>query len=344
MNILITGIAGFIGYHLAERLAKEGHIVTGIDNLNSYYSPQYKLARLMELGIEAAADGSKTLFKSSRYGNLTFYKGDISDSSLLERIFKEISPNIICNLAAQAGVRYSFENPLAYINSNITGFVTLLEAAKKFGVTNIVYASSSSVYGNNSSVPFSEDDRVDMPESLYAATKKSDELIAHVYTSQLGFNMTGLRFFTVYGPWGRPDMAPFMFIRKIMKGETIKIFNNGNLSRDFSYISDIVEGICKVLHSMEGCKTKGRYAVYNIGHGSPVNLMDFVNTLEETAGRKAVKEMVPMQQGDVYTTFASTERLERDFGFKPSVSLKAGIQQLFDWYIKHNNEIDKWGL
>jgi len=343
MNILITGIAGFIGFHLAERVVKEGHTVTGIDNLNSYYSPQYKLARLKELGVDTSG-GNQTVFKSSRYNNLTFYKGDIADSNLLESIFSNSAPSIICNLAAQAGVRYSFENPLAYVHSNITGFVTLLETAKKFGVTDIVYASSSSVYGNNSTVPFSEKDRVDMPQSLYAATKKSNELIAHVYASQLGFNMTGLRFFTVYGPWGRPDMAPFMFIRKIMKGERIKIFNNGNLSRDFSYISDIVEGICKVLHSMGSSTERGKYALYNIGHGSPVNLMDFVNTLEETAGRKAVKEMVPMQQGDVYTTYASTEQLERDFGFKPSVTLKDGIQRLFNWYMEHNIEIDKWGL
>lgn len=343
MNILITGIAGFIGFHLADRLVNEGHTVTGIDNLNSYYSPLYKLARLNQLGIDAA-DENATICKSSKYSNLTFYRGDISNGKLLETIFSGATPDIICNLAAQAGVRYSFENPLAYVNSNITGFVTLLEIAKKFGVRKIVYASSSSVYGNNNSVPFSEDDRVDSPESLYAATKKSNELIAHVYTSQLGFNMTGLRFFTVYGPWGRPDMAPFMFIRKIMKGETIRIFNNGKLSRDFSYISDIVEGICKVIYTMERCGEKGRYAVYNIGHGSPVNLMDFVNTIEETAGRTAVKEMVPMQQGDVYTTYASTEHLERDFGFKPSVTLKEGIQQLFSWYMKYNSEIDKWGL
>ncbi|MEG0518586.1 MAG: SDR family NAD(P)-dependent oxidoreductase [Bacteroidales bacterium] len=320
MNILVTGTAGFIGFHLTKALLLRGYKVVGLDNLNSYYDVHLKYGRLNEL---------KTLHK-----DFSFIQCDITNLPQLTGIFKETHFDKVCNLAAQAGVRYSFENPHTYIQSNIVGFMNILELCTSYGISHLVYASSSSVYGNNAKIPFEETDRTDDPQSIYAATKKADELLAHVYSSQLNLPTTGLRFFTVYGPWGRPDMAPFLFMKSILEGKTIKIFNNGQLRRDFSYIDDIVAGILKivetvpVLHSGSHDKSP----IYNIGNSSPVELMDFINTLEEVIGKKAIKEFVGMQPGDVYTTYANTAAIESDYGFKPNTPLFYGITQFYNWY------------
>lgn len=320
MNILVTGTAGFIGFHLTKALLLRGHKVVGLDNLNSYYDVHLKYGRLNEL---------KTL-----HADFIFIQCDITNLPQLTDIFKQSHFDKVCNLAAQAGVRYSFENPHTYIQSNIVGFMNILELCTSYGISHLVYASSSSVYGNNAKIPFEETDRTDDPQSIYAATKKADELLAHVYSSQLNLPTTGLRFFTVYGPWGRPDMAPFLFMKSILEGKTIKVFNNGQLRRDFSYIDDIVAGILKivetapVLHS--GYHEKS--SIYNIGNSSPVELMDFINTLEEVIGKKAIKEFVGMQPGDVYTTYANTAAIETDYGFKPNTPLSYGITQFYNWY------------
>jgi len=331
MRILVTGAAGFIGFHLCRTLLANGHTVVGLDNINSYYSTALKFGRLKELGIMEESVQYGVMLQSDRYDNFNFIKCSLQDNSALEQVFTEGNFNKVCNLAAQAGVRYSFENPDAYIQSNIVGFANIIALSHKYGVKHFVYASSSSVYGNSNKVPFEETDRVDSPESIYAATKKANELIANVYSSQIGLPTTGLRFFTVYGPWGRPDMAPFLFLKSILNGETIKVFNNGNLSRDFSYIDDIVTGVVKIL---EG---EPAGAVYNIGNSSPVELMEFVSTIEKVAGKEAIKEFAPMQQGDVYTTYASTKAIERDFGFRPNTPLKYGIEQFYNWYKEFYN-------
>ena len=326
MRILVTGAAGFIGFHLCRALLAKGHTVVGLDNINSYYSTALKFGRLKELGIleEDVKDG--IMLQSGKNERFSFIKCSLEDNSALEQVFAEGRFDKVCNLAAQAGVRYSFENPGAYIQSNIVGFANIIALSHKYGVKHFVYASSSSVYGNNNKVPFEETDRVDSPESIYAATKKAHELIANVYSSQIGLPTTGLRFFTVYGPWGRPDMAPFLFLRSILEGKTIKVLNNGNLSRDFSYIDDIVTGVVKILEGNSAA------ALYNIGNSSPVELMEFISTIETVAGKEAIKEFAPMQQGDVYTTFASTKAIERDFGFKPNTPLIYGITQFYNWY------------
>ena len=331
MRVLVTGAAGFIGFHLCRELLAKGHTVVGLDNINSYYSTDLKFGRLAELGIAEDAVAEGVCISSTRYPEFTFLKCSLEDNGALEKVFSDGGFDKVCNLAAQAGVRYSFENPSAYIQSNIVGFANVIALSHKYGVRHFVYASSSSVYGNSNKVPFEESDRVDSPESIYAATKKSNELIANVYSSQMGLPTTGLRFFTVYGPWGRPDMAPFLFLRSILDGGKIKVFNNGNLSRDFSYIDDIVTGIVKII---EG---EPAGLVYNIGNSSPVGLMEFISTIEQVAAKEAIKEFAPMQQGDVYTTYASTKAIERDFGFKPNTPLIYGITQFFNWYIKFYN-------
>lgn len=326
MHILVTGAAGFIGFHLCRKLLAKGHTVVGLDNINSYYDTSLKYGRLKELGIGESSVKEGSISVSNIYERFRFIKCDLIDKAALENLFAREHFCKVCNLAAQAGVRYSFENPSAYIQSNITGFSNILELAHKYQVKHFVYASSSSVYGNSNKVPFEESDRVDAPESIYAATKKANELLANVYTSQMGLPTTGLRFFTVYGPWGRPDMAPFLFLGNILQGKTIKVFNNGNLSRDFSYIDDIVEGVVRILERAP------LGMIYNIGNSSPVGLMDFITTIETVAGKEAIKEFVPMQQGDVYTTYASTKMIERDFGFKPNTPLIYGITQFYNWY------------
>ncbi len=318
MRILLTGVAGFIGSHTAVELLRKGHTVVGIDNMNTYYDPSLKKARLAY--IRKCAKESK--------GSFSFSVKDIADLASMDKIFRAGKFDKVCNLAAQAGVRYSFENPASYIHSNLIGFFNILELCCKYKVKHLVYASSSSVYGNNAKVPFSEEDRTDDPQSLYAATKKANELMAHVYTRQRGLPCTGLRFFTVYGPWGRPDMAPFKFMKKILSDESIDVYNRGNLSRDFSFIQDIVKGIVAVI---EG-PNKSKHPVYNIGNSRPVQLMDFIATIEKNAGKKARKVMKGMQKGDVYTTFASTALLEEDYGFRPNTPLEKGIAEFHKWY------------
>lgn len=334
-TILVTGSSGFIGSFLCKRLLNEvdGIRVIGLDNMNDYYDVRIKEYRLNEL---------------SSFDNYTFIKGDLSDKSLINKIFEDYKPNVVVNLAAQAGVRYSITNPDAYISSNLIGFYNILEACRNYPVEHLVYASSSSVYGSNKKVPYSTEDKVDNPVSLYAATKKSNELMAHAYSKLYNIPSTGLRFFTVYGPAGRPDMAYFGFTNKLINGETIKIFNYGNCKRDFTYVDDIVEGVIRVIKGAPE-KKNGEdglpippYAVYNIGNSSPENLLDFVNILQEELVKAEVlpkdydfeshKELVPMQAGDVAVTYADTTPLERDFGFKPNTSLRDGLRKFAKWY------------
>ncbi len=343
-RILVTGSAGFIGSNLVRRLLKEvkGSIIVGIDNLNDYYDPSLKNYRLEQLNIDAEA-----ALQANR-NKWVFLQGSIADRELVDKLFEEHNFDIVVNLAAQAGVRYSIENPDVYIESNIIGFYNILEACRHRPVQHLVYASSSSVYGGNKKVPFSTDDNVDGPVSLYAATKKSDELMAHCYSKLFNIPATGLRFFTVYGPAGRPDMAYFGFTDKLVKGETIEIFNYGNCRRDFTYIDDIVEGVMRVMQGAPERKTGedglpvAPYALYNIGGGQPENLLDFVQTLQEELLRVGVlpqdydfeahKKLVPMQPGDVPTTYADTTALERDFGFTPKVTLREGLRKFAEWY------------
>jgi len=330
-KILVTGSAGFIGSNLVKRLfkdMKEGLIV-GIDNMNNYYDPSLKEYRLKELD-KAKPEGI----------DYRFIKGNIADKALIDKLFEEYKFDIVVNLAAQAGVRYSIENPDVYIESNIIGFYNILEACRHNPVEHLVYASSSSVYGGNKKIPFSTDDRVDNPVSLYAATKKSNELFAHCYSKLYGIPSTGLRFFTVYGPAGRPDMAYFGFTNKLLAGKTIQIFNYGNCRRDFTYVDDIVEGIVRVMWKAPDAEVP--YAVYNIGGGQPENLLDFVQILQEELVRAGVlpkdydfeahKELVPMQPGDVPTTYADSSALERDFGFTPKITLREGLRHFAQWY------------
>ena len=333
-TILVTGSSGFIGYYLVKRLLKEFKVkVIGLDNMNDYYDVRLKEYRLNEL---------------KQFDNFTFIRGNLADKKLVDDIFKEYKPSIVVNLAAQAGVRYSIENPGVYIESNIIGFYNILEACRNNPVEHLVYASSSSVYGGNKKVPFSTDDKVDNPVSLYAATKKSNELLAHSYAKLYNIPSTGLRFFTVYGPAGRPDMAYFGFTNKLIKGEKIQIFNYGNCKRDFTYVDDIVEGIIRIMQGApeKKCGEDGLpippYAIYNIGNSNPESLLDFVNILQEELIRAGVlpsdydfelhKELVPMQPGDVPVTYADTNALFEDYGFKPTTSLKDGLRKFAEWY------------
>lgn len=319
--ILITGAAGFIGFHLSKRLLARGMQVIGFDNVNNYYDVNLKENRLDIL---------------RKYSNFQFIKGDLANKEELEEVFKNNSIDIVVNLAAQAGVRYSIENPEAYIQSNLVGFFNILEYCRHYPVKHLVYASSSSVYGGNDKVPFSTDDKVDKPVSLYAATKKSNELMAYSYCKLYNIKATGLRFFTVYGPFGRPDMAYFSFSQKIIKGEAISIFNNGDMYRDFTYIDDIVEGIERILANPPVADNNDTcHKVYNIGNNKPEKLMYFVETLEKAIGREAKKEYYPMQPGDVYQTYADVSELEKDFDFRPSTSLVDGIEMFMDWFEKY---------
>ncbi len=333
MKILLTGIAGFIGFHTAKRLLERGDEVVGIDNINDYYTVHLKYARLSQLGFkeEDVVDG--VMIQSHLYAKCRFVKMSLEDREKLPQLFAEEHFDRVINLAAQAGVRYSIENPWAYIESNIVGFANVLECCRHYGIDHLVYASSSSVYGGNEKVPFSEDDKVDNPVSLYAATKKSNELMASCYSKLYGIPATGLRFFTVYGPWGRPDMAPILFASAISKGKPIKVFNNGDLQRDFTFVDDIVEGVLRVVDKApETTADNRRHQVYNIGCSNPVQLMEFIKTIEDALGTKAQMVMMPMQQGDVYKTYADTSNLEREFGYRPKTSLKEGIRQFIDWF------------
>lgn len=329
-KILITGAAGFIGYHLCEKLLANNFEVVGLDNINDYYDPNLKYARLQELGIsKKEAEIFGKIANSEIHGEcFRFVRMNLEDSKELPRLFEAEKFDLVCNLAAQAGVRYSLENPMAYVESNLVGFVNLLECMRHADVKKLVYASSSSVYGLNEKTPFSVEDSVDHPISLYAATKKSNELMAYTYTHLYDIQTIGLRFFTVYGPWGRPDMAMFLFTDAIINEKPIKVFNQGNLSRDFTYIDDIVEGVYATLTVPQS----KQYSLYNIGNGQPVKLMDFIEAIEQTLDKKAKKQMLPMQPGDVEKTWADTEALEQDFNYKPTTEIKEGIQNFVDWY------------
>ncbi len=330
MKILVTGTAGFIGFHLSNKLVAQGAEVVGIDNINDYYPADLKYARLAEAGISKEAGNWHKKVTSSKNANYSFIRMNLEDREQINQLFETEKFDRVCNLAAQAGVRYSIENPHAYVESNIVGFLNILEACRYNNIQHLVYASSSSVYGNSSKMPLSVTDSVDNPISLYAATKKSNELMAHTYSHLFGIPTTGLRFFTVYGPWGRPDMAYFSFTKNILAGNPIKVFNHGDLYRDFTYIDDIVEGIIKILNGAPTATPP--YKVHNIGNSSPIKLMDFIKTIEKALGQEAKKEFYPMQAGDVYKTFADVSELQKDFGYSPDTSLEKGIGEFVKWY------------
>ena len=330
-KILVTGAAGFIGFHVSKKLIDLGFEVYGIDNLNAYYDVRLKLDRLKELGIDTQSElfMRQQEVKSGSNESFRFSQMDLVDEHRLDHLFLKEKFDAVINLAAQAGVRYSIENPKAYIQANVVGFMNILEACRSNQIKHLIYASSSSVYGNQQKVPFSEKDRVDQPISLYAATKKSNELMAHVYSHLYGLKTTGLRFFTVYGPWGRPDMAPFLFTKAILSETPIKVFNNGYLMRDFTYIEDIVKGIIEVLITD---KIQENYNIYNIGNNTPVKLLDFIQAVELACNKKAQLDFYPMQDGDVYQTFADIEDLKAVTGYIPKVKINEGIQEFVNWY------------
>lgn len=345
MKILITGAAGFIGARVAALLAERGEEVLGIDNINDYYDTRLKYGRLRECGIEIENDEMAfcKMYQSVKYPGLRFMRMSIEEKQLLDYLFENEHFGIVVNLAAQAGVRYSIANPYSYMQSNLVGFLNILEACRFHQVKKLVFASSSSVYGMNSKTPFNEEDKVDTPVSLYAASKKSNELMAHCYSKLYGLHAIGLRYFTVYGPWGRPDMSPMIFAKAIRDNEPIKVFNNGDMLRDFTYIDDIVEGtICAVDYNLkaEDCPNSVAYRIYNIGCGHPVRLMDFINEIEQAYGKQAEKIFLPMQPGDVYQTFADTSRLEGDMGYCPHWSLKDGIGEFMKWYNSKANPLN----
>lgn len=330
-KILVTGAAGFIGFHLIEKLIKEGNEIVGIDNINDYYDVNLKYSRLAESGIcKDKVLGNDNFVQSEKYDNYKFLKLDITHLALLEDVFRKEHFTHVVNLAAQAGVRYSIENPHVYVQSNIVGFLNILECCRQYKIKHLVYASSSSVYGANTKIPFSEEDRVDHPVSLYAATKKSNELMAHTYSHLYNIPTTGLRFFTVYGPWGRPDMAPMLFANAISEERPIKVFNNGDMSRDFTYVDDIVEGIARCITTLPDNEVQA--SVFNIGNSQPVKLMDFIACLEKELGVDAKKNFMPMQDGDVKRTWADTSSLEQKVGYKPKVYLGKGVANFVSWF------------
>ena len=336
-KILVTGAAGFIGYHLCESLIKLGYDVFGLDNINDYYNVDLKYRRLEQLGIERC--------KSQKYHEITvskihgdkmkFVRMNLENRVDLPNLFKKNCFDLVCNLAAQPGVRYSIENPEVYIDSNVSGFLNILECCRHFNIKRLVYGSSSSVYGNSSNIPFSELSSVDKPVSLYAATKKTNELMAYTYSNLFKIETIGLRFFTVYGPWGRPDMAMFLFTDAIVNNKPIKVFNNGNLSRDFTYIEDIVKGVTSTL--LNDSIDKSLYKLYNIGNSSPVKLMDFINLIEMNLGVKAKKQMLPMQDGDVIQTWADLSEFKSNYKYDPTTSTKDGVKAFINWYKSYNN-------
>lgn len=333
-TVFITGVAGFIGYHLAEKLIEKNIQVVGIDNINDYYTVQLKYDRLKELGIdqEFASNFDQKVISSKHEEKMIFYRMNLEDKESLAQLFKTYSFDAVVNLAAQAGVRYSIENPDAYGQSNLVGFLNILECCRNYNVKKLLYASSSSIYGNSSDVPFSTNQNVDHPISLYAATKKANELMAHAYSHLYDFQTIGLRFFTVYGPWGRPDMAMFLFTDAILNRRPLKVFNHGDLSRDFTYIDDIIQGIDKIL---EDKNTNEKYQLYNIGNSKPVQLIDFIKEIEKSTGEKAILEMYPMQAGDVNQTWADVQDLKDKFGYNPTYPVDKGVFNFVQWYKKY---------
>lgn len=344
MKVLVTGAAGFIGSYVSLRLLEQGNEVVGLDNINDYYDPNLKYGRLNELGIKQGNIGWYKFTPSEKFPAFRFIRMNLEDTQAMQMLFANEGFDCVCNLAAQAGVRYSIQNPYAYIESNVDGFLNILEGCRHNQVKHLVYASSSSVYGLNGKVPFSEDDSIAHPVSLYAASKKSNELMAHAYSHLYNIPSTGLRFFTVYGPWGRPDMSPFLFADAILNHRPIKVFNNGDMLRDFTYIDDIVEGVLKVIahapttnpnwnaeHPSPASST-APYKIYNIGNSQPVKLMDFIRAIETAIGEEAEKIFLPMQPGDVYQTYADTSRLEKELGFKPNKGLNQGVKETIDWF------------
>lgn len=346
MKILITGTAGFIGYHTAKQLIERGDEITGVDSINDYYDTNLKYGRLAEAGISRDNIKDNYPVESSTHENYTFIKLNLEDRDTTLKLCDLEKFDAVCHLAAQPGVRYSLENPFAYIDSNIVSFIDILEGCRHYEVKNLVYASSSSVYGLNEEMPFSVQDNVDHPISLYAATKKSMELMAHSYSYLYKIPTTGLRFFTVYGPWGRPDMAIFKFVKNIIEGKAIDVYNHGRMKRDFTFVDDIVAGIIKTIDNPakpndnwsgknpDPSTGTAPYKIYNIGNNQPVDLMDFIKTIEEVTGKKAEMNMLPMQPGDVPSTWADCSDLERDFGYKPNTPLKDGVKAFVDWYKK----------
>ena len=344
MKVLITGTAGFIGFHLANKLIARGDEVIGLDCISDYYDPNVKYGRLDYAGIDQKDIKYNKLTQSSKKANYRFIKLQLEDKDNLDNLFELEQFDSVCNLAAQAGVRYSIENPMAYIDANIIGFINILESCRNNGVKNLSYASSSSVYGLNESYPFSTSDNVDHPMSLYAATKKSNELMAHTYSHLYGISTTGLRFFTVYGPWGRPDMALFLFTKAALEGRFIDVFNYGEMLRDFTYVDDIVEGVTRIIDNPaqpnpewsgkqpDPSTSSSPYKIYNIGNNDPVKLMDFIEAIENALGKKIQKNMMPLQAGDVPATYANVDDLVRDLDYKPSTSVQKGIDNFVAWY------------
>lgn len=336
MKIFITGIAGFIGFHLTDLLAQSGHDILGVDNLNNYYDPNLKLARLSKLGINI--DLNERQVQSQKHGNITFSSADVSDNNLIRSLMQDFNPDMVIHLAAQAGVRYSIENPEVYVESNVKGFFNIIELCRRLDVKRLIYASSSSVYGNQNEVPYRETDRTDEPVSLYAATKKSNELFAHTYAHLFGIKAVGLRFFTVYGPYGRPDMAYFSFVKDILNGNTIRIFNEGNLSRDFTFIDDIVQSIQRLVDEFDFISCERVHQIFNVGNSKPVQLRRFIEIIENALGKSAILENVGMQSGDVFKTYADVSALESCINYRPSTTLDDGIVKFVNWYKQYYGE------
>lgn len=347
MKVLVTGTAGFIGFHLANRLIQDGFEVTGLDSINDYYSVSLKLDRLRSAGIAADDIQYNTIYKSNTLPGYSFIQLKLEDKENLEALFKSQEFDIVVNLAAQAGVRYSLTNPATYIDSNIVGFANLLECCRHYKIKHFVYASSSSVYGLNETIPFETDQTVDHPISLYAATKKSNELMAHVYSHLYNLPTTGLRFFTVYGPWGRPDMAMYLFTDAIINDKPIQVFNNGEMERDFTYVDDIVDGVVRVINNIptgnpdwdgaapQASTSKAPYQLYNIGNSKPVKLTDFIEAVEKKLNKKAEKIMMPMQPGDVHKTYADVSSLTKDTGYHPVTTIETGVGNFIDWFVQY---------
>ena len=349
MKLLITGSAGFIGFHLTKKLVNNGYDIVGIDNINSYYDVNLKYDRLQNTGINKEEIEYNKVVKSNLFPDYKFVKLNLEDDFNISKLFKREKFDRVCHLAAQAGVRYSIENPMAYVDCNIVGFLNILEGCRHNNIKHLAYASSSSVYGLNENMPFSVQDNVDHPVSLYAASKKSNELMAHTYSHLYNLPTTGLRFFTVYGPWGRPDMALFRFVKAILEGNPIDVYNNGNMERDFTYIDDIVEGVTRVIKSVpkgninwtglnpDPSSSKASFRIYNIGNSSPVKLLDFINSIEKVLDKKAQKNMLPMQPGDVPKTWADVSALSKDFNYKPETSIDTGVKNFVNWYCEYYN-------